>query len=104
MVCGNRRPTILGERIHLLGNAARFLRALIIICIPQYELLNPLDALTPFARLRVSREGGASAGIALELSVDIWLHSVMCDGIVAALLLMCKTNDPWLECAGIRLP
>lgn len=63
-----------------------------------------MDERTPFARLRIARDGGAPVGLALELSVDIWLHSVMCDGIVAAVVLMCKMNDPWLECAGIRLP
>ena len=69
----------------------------------QYELLNPLNAVTPFARLRVLRESGTPGRMSLEISVDIWLHSVMCDAIITAVVLMCKTNDPWLECAGVQL-
>ena len=67
-------------------------------CLYQYEIANPLDARLPLARLRI--EMGT---IFLELSADISLRSSMCDSVVGAIILMCLTREPWLKAASLRL-
>lgn len=66
----------------------------------QYEVVNPRTPQTPFACLRVVGDESSTVILSLELSVDIWLHSSMCDGLVAAVVLMLKTHDAWLDLSG----
>ncbi|KJA13781.1 hypothetical protein HYPSUDRAFT_209262 [Hypholoma sublateritium FD-334 SS-4] len=63
-----------------------------------YEIKNPLDDDLPFARLVVGM-----GAVFLELSTDICLCSDMCDGVVAAVVLMCLMRDAWLGGASLRL-
>lgn len=68
----------------------------------QYKILDRLDASTILAYLRVvQRVSGVSFSV--EIVAHIWPHSQMCNSIIAAIVAMCKQDDPWLAGAGSGL-
>ncbi|KAF9474786.1 hypothetical protein BDN70DRAFT_936392 [Pholiota conissans] len=67
-----------------------------------YRIADRKDSSMTLARLRVFQRPPAPS-FSLEISTPIWLHSQMCNTIIAAVVLMCKQDDPWLAGSGSGL-